>query len=161
MKGRDIVKFIVSNDLLDKSCSSEIRFEDYLANDDEIDYVLLDDCRTRISLKDSSDTYLIRSGNIVSVHMNGLKQLDSFIEEDPVIDKYNRYSDTFKSWLGSINDSRSIMKRIADYANNDSNFSRNCSTYNKMMSYLEGKGASVEVLQSADIAWGQYMRQCR
>lgn len=167
MTGRDVVKFIVDNNLFDKSCISEtsdrsvIRFLDYLSNDDTVRYALMDDGRERISLKDSSDTYLIKSNSVYDYNMSSLKQLDSYVSEESVISQYNSYSTTFKQWLNSLDDETSTMYRIVEYANADSNFSRNCGTFNKLMSYLESKEADISVIRSAEIAWTQYMRECR
>lgn len=166
MTGRDIVKFILANNLLDKSCISTsgdrvvIRFLDYLVNDDEIIYALTEEGKERIALRDVSDNYLIKSNNVHDYKMAGLKQLDNNVVEDKTISKYNVYLDTFKSWLNTV-EPGSIIYDVVKYSEIDSNFSRNCTTYNKMMSYLEGKEVSYDIIRSADLAWTQYMRECR
>ncbi len=164
MTGRDIIKFIVANNLLDKQCVSDnflVKFVDNMQDDEEIGYVLLDSGRERVYVRDSSDTYVLRQRYISDVTMSGIKQVDTCIPEDDILSPYNTYSETFRSWLSNSESSGPVISIIKDYADSDSNFSRNCGTYNKMISYLEGKEVSKEVIESADVAWLQYMRECR
>lgn len=166
MTGRDIVKFIVVNNLLDKNCISEsaddvvIRFLDYLSNDDAVRYVLNSEGRIRVSLSDPSNTYLLKNSYVDDYNINGLKQLDSSVPDD-AFPEYNTYSNTFVSWMKSLVDEDSITHRIVEYASIDTNFVKYCTTYNRMMSYLEGKEVDSTIIKSAEISWTQYMRECR
>lgn len=163
MTGRDVVKFIVKNNLLDKSLSPDLilKFEDYLPNDEGLQFSCYSDGRYRVGLSDGSDVYLIDSGKLSDISMNGLKALDACIPENPILDPYNTYSCTFKQWLNNLYDEQSIMYLILQYGNEDSNFWRYCTTYNKAVSYLESKDVSPNLFRSLEIAWTQYMRECR
>jgi len=163
LTGREIVKFILSNNLLDKLCFSDtkdsriLRFVDTLPNDEQAIFICYEDGRCRRIVNDMSDMLLVDQINTEDILYPNLKTLDSFISEEDV----PSFTMTFRQWLRTKEDSDSIIHYIVDYANLDSNFGNNCKTYNKVMSYLEGKDVEVNVLRSAGVAWTQYLRECR
>ena len=167
MTGRDIIKFILRNNLLDKQFASSIstapilRSIDYLPNDEEMKYSLYEDGRYRVSITDCLDNYILIDSKLSLSKMNDLKIIDTFVPSDDTLNRYNQYTDTFRQWLYGLTDQGSITHLIVDYANFDSNFGRNCSSYNKMMSYLESKDVDDDIILSAGVAWNQYMRECR
>lgn len=163
MTGRDIIKFILENNLLDKSCTSTandrmiLKFIDYLSNDEQTIYICYEDGRCRRILNDMSNLIMIDQVNVQDLSYPNLKIVDSLIADESV----PTFSMTFRQWLKTLDSGSSITHYIVDYADEDSNFGNNCKTFNKMISYLEGKEVDKNVLLSAEVAWTQYLRECR
>lgn len=166
MTGRDIVKAIVKYNLLDKSISSPsssniLEFCDYLPSDDAIIYQILDNGTARIILTENFDKYILQVDNFKYSTIDELKSLDSYNRYNEVISDYNQYICTFTQWLKTCVDPSMLLRPIVDYFASDSNLSKNCSTFNKLMSYLEAKSVDEACMLSAEAAWTQYMRECR
>lgn len=168
MTGRDIIKFIIHNKLVDKECVKPgedvniLEFIDYLQSDDIVHYYLSEVGESTVihySFEDASPS-IVSQCYVDDIYMNSVKTVDSF-QSDDLLDIYNEYDETFRQWMKTLGVDNSITSLILNYAESDANLSNNCRSLNKLVSYLEGKGVDREVIQSAEIAWRQYMRECR
>lgn len=171
MIGRDIVKFILYNKLLDKewTAESELTFYDYLSNDIGIRYRLTPDNESIIQSEqyveyhDEMDLEIkvLETVDVESVESSELTPLDSLVIASETASEYNEYSMTFRQWMKTLDTASSITHLICEYADSDSSFGRNCKTLNQLISYLEGGGVSNDIVDSATVSWFQYMRECR
>ena len=159
MTGRDIVKFIVHNNLLDKSVSDlKLLFLDYTVDIERVKYDLKPNGRFITSYISGDETYKVSSAFLNDVRLDTLRCLDSCRSQSAYVDTY---STPFYTWMKSLSDDTSITHVLVVYAAQDPEFCNNCNSFNQLMSYLESQSASSEVLESAELVWTQYMHECR
>lgn len=166
MTGRDIVKTILYNNLLDKDCTADsdsIRFCEFLPDDTTLEYCMTESeyLIQHVQFIDGGEIReTLDSGSIDNVSLVNISRLDSIGQMNPVLEPYSQYSMTFYMWIKSIGHA-SIFDPLLEYIASDPNFSRNCRTFNQMMSYLEANEVDVNLLSIAKLAWVQYVRECR
>lgn len=165
MTGRDIVKFILYNNLLDKEYdpSSKLILIDHLVDDSSIVYEFNDQDEFDIKRVSMSPRSVIQEtldfGCVDNLEMPELKSLDSLGDRNAVVQIYNTYNTTFYQWLKTITYT-SLFGSLLDYIAEDSNFYKNSKTFNQLISYLENKSVSVKLISEAKLAWMQYRREC-
>lgn len=170
MFGRDLVKFIFYNNLLDKELdlgsSNSFEFADYLSDDSIVYYSLYPDGSGVVSHK-IYDKGIIRveyldrfNINNIPVYSDGC--FDDFVNvESYVVQTYGLYSKTFCDWLKTLDSRDSLIGLMAQYFDEHVELNENSSTFDELITYLETNSADTKLITSAKLAWTQYMRECR
>lgn len=162
MNGRDVIKFILRNSLLDKSImlsEGSIVAIDHLPTDEEFRYVLQQDGKYKVALQSGSDLYLLENQLVSDISLDHLETLDKIVSTEP--SNNISYKMSFSDWINSISDEGSALHAVVEYNSYDPQFSANCTSFNQLITYLENQNVSEDVLQSAETAWIQYLRECR
>ena len=123
MTGRDIVKFIVHNNLLDKSVSDlKLLFLDYTVDIESVKYDLKPNGRFITSYISGEETYKVSSEFLHDVRLDTLRCLDSCRSQSAYVDTY---STPFYTWMKSLSDDTSITHVLVVYAAQDPEFRNN------------------------------------
>lgn len=162
MLGRDIVKFVLSHDLMDKDVTwDNITFVDRFPDDSEIYYIPYNDIEgtyevVRITYVDGSEVREpLDAGTILRLSYASMYGVDNLVDDT------TSYSKTFLEWLDSEDTTSYVLMLIKQYLYTDPEFTQECTTLNQMLTYLEVHQVDLDTIQSAITAWFQYVRECR